>query len=345
MHFLGIPTTRSLAVVTTGEPILRETTLQGAILTRIASSHLRVGTFEFLAAEKDKRGLTQLADYAINRHYPDLLGSEKPYVDFLKIVMKRQILLISEWLRVGFIHGVMNTDNMTISGETIDYGPCAFMDNYHPDTVYSSIDHDGRYAYANQPHIAQWNLARFAETLMPILHEDIETAAIIAQEIIEEFPSLFKETWVSMMRDKLGLIGQEKEDIDLIDHLLKWMQKHNADYTNTFRDLISTPPRLSEKYNSQEFNDWYSRWQQRLDRNNGTQKQSIRLMCANNPVFIPRNHNVEHAISLAENNSDFSKVHELVNVLSLPYKEKAEFSIFKNPPKPEELIHQTFCGT
>ncbi len=345
MHALGIPTTRSLAVVTTGEAVYRETMLQGAILTRVAASHIRVGTFEYFAAQEDSEGLRQLADYTIDRHYPELKNSENPYLDLIKAVMQRQINLIVEWLRVGFIHGVMNTDNMAISGETIDYGPCAFMDAYDPQTVFSSIDRNGRYAYANQPHIAQWNLARFAESLLPLLHDDIETAAALAEAVIQSFNAPFQKAWLSMMRQKLGLFGEEKQDEQLIGDLLKWMQRHHMDYTNTFRALISKTIPEGEPYQEEAFRSWWQKWQERLAQNSKPLKSSFCLMRANNPMVIPRNHKVEEALSTAEQHSDFSKLHILLNALSKPYEDISEFATFRKPPKPEEQVMQTFCGT
>jgi uncharacterized protein YdiU (UPF0061 family) len=345
MHALNIPTTRSLAVVTTGEPVYRETILQGAILTRVASSHLRVGTFEYLAAKQDIEGLKQLANYAIDRHYPDLKESDQPYLDLIKAVMKRQITLIVDWLRVGFIHGVMNTDNMIISGETIDYGPCAFMDTYDPQTVFSSIDQMGRYAYANQPHIAQWNLARFAEALLPLLDENIEQAAKLAEEVIQSFNTSFQRAWLAMIRNKVGLFGKEKEDEKLTGDLLRWTQRHHLDYTNTFRALISEMIPEGQYFKTEEFRSWWNHWQIRLKQNNKPLQSSFELMRANNPAIIPRNHNVEEALLAAEENSDFSKLHDLLKVLATPYEDNSQYAEFCELPTPDERVYQTFCGT
>ena len=248
MSALGIPTTRSLAVVTTGEPVYRASALRGAILTRVAASHIRVGTFEYLAARQDESNLRVLADYAIDRHYPELADAPRKYLEFFRAVTDRQASLIARWQLVGFIHGVMNTDNMAISGETIDYGPCAFMNAYRPDTVFSSIDHAGRYAYGNQPAIAQWNLARFAETLLPLLDPDQEKAIAIASEVLGEYPALFERYWLAGMRQKLGLQTDEAGDVELIRSLLDWMQKSRADFTNTFRDLSSEEPPAGDRY-------------------------------------------------------------------------------------------------
>lgn len=345
MEALGIPTTRSLAVVTTGEPVLRETPLQGSILTRTAASHIRVGTFEYAADQQDVEGLKQLADYTINRDYPELKNSDQPYTGLLKAVMDKQISLIVNWLRVGFIHGVMNTDNMTISGETIDYGPCAFMDSYDPKTKFSSIDHQGRYAYANQPHIVQWNLARFAESLLPLLDDDIPKASEIAEKVIQSFNAKFQKAWVEMMRQKLGLFGEAEGDDKLIGDLLKWMQRHHVDYTNTFREIASETIPSGENYTSDEFKKWWQAWQKRLEKNDEPVEESIALMQKNNPAIIPRNHKVEEALTAAEENSDFSKLHKLLNALAEPYKENPELTDYQKPPEPNDRVYQTFCGT
>lgn len=345
MHALGIPTTRSLAVVTTGEPAYRETALQGAILTRVASSHLRVGTFEYLAVQNNVDALKQLADYTIDRHYPELKESATPYPDLVNAIMHRQIMLIVEWLRVGFIHGVMNTDNMALSGETIDYGPCAFMDTFNPNTVFSSIDQAGRYAYANQPEIAKWNIARFAEAILPLLHDDIEQAAVVGEKIIDSFNDIFQQAWLAMMRRKLGLFGEKDGDAQLIEDLLAWMQKHEMDYTNTFRALIFESIPEGAEYDTETFQSWWQRWQERLKENSKPLKSSFCLMRANNPAVIPRNHKVEEALSEAEQQSDFSQLHSLLDALAQPYKDKEAFAEYQKPPKPEQRVLQTFCGT
>lgn len=336
MVALGIPTTRSLAVVTTGDPVYRENIEQGAILTRIAASHIRVGTFEYLAARSDIDGLRQLADYTIHRHYPEIASEPETYLALLNAVIACQITLIVGWLRVGFIHGVMNTDNMAISGETIDYGPCAFMDAYNPSTVFSSIDHHGRYAYANQPHIAQWNLARFAESLLPLLHEDVEQASVLAENSIQSFAKLFQKEWLAMMRRKLGLFGEMPEDEKLIADLLQWMQKNHADYTNIF-DNLSTQEAVHEQ-------DWWQRWQHRLKQNNEPLEKSFALMRQNNPVIIPRNHRVEEALSAAQE-GDMTKLHRLLDALRKPYQKQFEYADLQQPPAPSERVYQTFCGT
>lgn len=345
MHALGIPTTRSLAVVTTGEPVLRETMLQGAILTRVASSHLRVGTFEYTAAQRDVVLLRQFTDYAIDRHYSDLEESENPYLAFVEAVMKRQVTLVVDWLRVGFIHGVMNTDNTTISGETIDYGPCAFMDAYDPQTVFSSIDHMGRYAYANQPHMVQWNIARFAEALLPLLHDDMKQGIALAEELIDSFSSIFQHAWLQMMRQKLGLLGEEKGDEKLISDWLKFMQREHADYTNSFRDLMVDEMPTHDHYQSEEFIAWWQCWQARRVLHGQNIKASTDLMCHHNPAIIPRNHLVEKALEAAEESKDFAPFHELLSALHHPYDDALRGSKFSMPPAADQRVYQTFCGT
>lgn len=345
MHALNIPTTRSLAVVTSGEPVMRETILQAAVLTRIASSHIRIGSFEYIADRGDRDGLKILADYTINRHFPEIKNAEEPYIIFLKAVMRKQIDLVVNWLRVGFIHGVMNTDNASIYGETIDYGPCAFMDVYDPKTVFSSIDLNGRYAYANQPHITQWNLARLAEAMLPLLDENIEKATEIANELIESYGPLLQKSWLEMMRNKLGMFLELEGDGALIGDFLKFMQRNRADYTNSFRDLISKTIPNGEIYETQEFQAWWQRWQDRLNKNDKPLEFSFSLMRANNPAFIPRNHIVEEALQAAETDSDFSKLHELLEVISNPYEEQEKYNEFSQPPEPSEHVYQTFCGT
>ena len=268
MYGLGIPTTRSLAVVKTGENVIRETPLPGAILTRVAASHIRVGTFQYVTATEDEKNLKTLFDYTIDRHYPKIKDSKTPAIDLLKIVMEKQIKLVVDWMRVGFIHGVMNTDNMTISGETIDYGPCAFMDAYDPETVFSSIDHNGRYAYFNQPGITKWNLLRFAETLLPLIDNNEEDKAIkIAEEIINSFSSSYKRHWFKMMQKKLGLFGEESEDENLINTLLVWMNQNKVDYTNTFCSLIDEDSLKGKPFQDSVFLNWHKQWKKRLTLN------------------------------------------------------------------------------
>ncbi|MEJ2039299.1 MAG: YdiU family protein [Desulfosarcinaceae bacterium] len=283
LHALGIPTTRSLAVVTTGEPVFRETTLQGAILTRTAASHIRVGTFEYAAARGKPDDIRSLADYTIRRHFPDLASEENPYLALLRVVMERQAALVARWLLVGFIHGVMNTDNMALCGETIDYGPCAFMDAYDPNTVFSSIDQNGRYAYGRQPQIAQWNLARFAEALLPLIHQDPQRAVSMAEETISEFTGIFRDDWLAGMRAKLGILNQEAEDMALAQDLLEWMHRHGADFTNTFRDLASGSLPEASVFLTPDFGQWFERWQDRLKRQPGPREESRRLRVVGMP--------------------------------------------------------------
>lgn len=345
MHALNIPTTRSLAVIGTGETVLRETTLPGAILTRVAASHIRVGTFEYAARTGNQETIKTLADYAINRHYPDLKETENCYLAFLNCVIDRQASLIARWLLVGFIHGVMNTDNMTISGETIDFGPCAFMDAYDPYTVFSSIDYQGRYGYSNQPHAAQWNLARFAETLLPLLHPTQETAITLAEEAIHTFSDLFKNYWLAGMRKKLGLFTEEAEDAQLIETLLTWMQTHQVDYTNCFRELASGSVPKDALFHETTFIEWHACWQARLSRQTQSKDLSYRLMRSNNPAIHPRNHRVEEALTAASERNDYSLLQRLLTALSDPYSDALAYRDYRTPPTPSERVYQTFCGT
>ena len=340
MYYLGIPTTRSLAVVTTGESVRRETILPGAILTRVASSHIRVGTFEFAASYEDKKIIRSLLDYSIKRHFPEIINTENNALALIEAVMEKQIDLIVHWMRVGFIHGVMNTDNMVLSGETIDYGPCAFMDGYDLNTVFSSIDHAGRYAYGNQPKIAQWNLARLAETLLPLIDEDLDKSIKLAEEVIYKFSDLYQNRWQKMMQSKLGLIKTEKEDMKLVSDLLDWMQKSKADFTNTFNDLTLQKKLEDKIYNDEEFQHWHNQWKKRKKNNPDSQL----LMRKNNPIVIPRNHNVENALRAAEN-GDIDIFNRLLDVLSSPYENNNLIKSYQTPPKPEEQVYQTFCGT
>ncbi len=344
MHALGIPTTRSLAVVTTGEPVMRETRLEGAILTRVAASHLRVGTFEYVVRWGGVENLQILADYAIHRHFPKIDDDENKYLSFLQEVIKRQAALIAKWQLVGFIHGVMNTDNMAISGETIDYGPCAFMDTYDPKTVFSSIDHQGRYAYENQPLIGGWNLARFAETLLPLLHEDKEEAVKLAQEKVSGFNDIFHSHWLAGMRAKLGLFNVEEKDEELIKDLLSLMEKHRADFTNTFLALTRDKFDESSLYKTEEFAQWKKRWETRVENQEESKADSHKLMENSNPVVIPRNHRVEEALEAAVEEGDLSVMDRLLEVLSNPFgyaPEKAEYTKFPVT----DIPYQTFCGT
>ncbi len=344
MHALNIPTTRSLAVVTNGEQVYRETPLPGAILTRVASSHIRVGTFQFAALQKDREAIKSLFDYTIKRHPPHIVEKPHKTLSLLKSVIEKQAELMTHWMRVGFVHGVMNTDNMALSGETIDYGPCAFMDTYDPDTVFSSIDHMRRYAYANQPAIAQWNLARFAETLLPLLDDDLDKATEVAEEAINGFGEVYKEKSLSMLRGKIGLFGEQSEDESLITDLLTWMHQQNADYTNTFMDLTNELPPKGECYERDDFKEWYARWQVRLTKNTEPLESSLSLMRSNNPVVIPRNHRVEQVLDAATN-GDLQPLEDLLAVLQEPYNYRRDLKSYQLPPKPEEKVCQTFCGT
>jgi len=345
LHALDIPTTRSLAVVTTGEPVFRETVLQGAILTRTAASHIRVGTFQYAAARDIPDELRALADYTILRHFPDLAATENPYIALLGAVMERQASLVARWLMVGFIHGVMNTDNMALCGETIDYGPCAFMDAYDPNTVFSSIDHNGRYAYRQQPQIAQWNLARFAETLLPLIHEDKQEAVSMANESINGYSETFRQYWLAGMRAKLGLLNQEPEDSTLVEDLLDCMHRHGADFTNTFRGLSSgSLPEASVSRNP-DFKQWFERWQARLKRQPDSWEASRRLMDKHNPVVIPRNHRVEEALEAAVERADYTVMEKLLGVLSQPFQDPPEQAGYHLPAPPSAPPYRTFCGT
>lgn len=345
MHSLGIPTTRSLAVVTTGEPVFRERTLPGAVLTRIASSHLRVGTFQFAAKWGTIEELRALADYALNRHYPYVETDENRYLALLQAVIKQQAALVAKWQLVGFIHGVMNTDNMTISGETIDYGPCAFMDTYDPATVFSSIDTQGRYAYSNQPYIAGWNLARFAETLLPLIHDNQEESVKLAQDEISKYMDLYQSNWLSGMRAKLGIFNEEDEDATIVENLLNIMEKNQADYTNTFRAL--TIERLDETLlvETSEFKEWFKQWQARLGRQQESTADSHQLMRNSNPAVIPRNHRVEAALDAAVDQEDYSVMEKLLIVLSNPYAHSPEQAEYCKLPEKSNLPYRTYCGT
>jgi len=344
MKGLGIPTTRSLAVVTTGKVVMRERPLQGAILTRVAASHIRVGTFEYASQFGEVEDVKALADYTISRHYSEVESSDLKYLLFLREVVKKQAILISKWQLVGFIHGVMNTDNMAISGETMDYGPCAFMDTYHPATVFSSIDRGGRYAYSRQPQMAAWNLARFAETLLPFLHEEEEEAIKLAQAEVTNFGVVYQEAWISGMREKLGLLTEEPEDKTLIGDLLNLMEEYEADYTNTFRGLTLDKLEGMEFFNSHGFKKWHHRWKERLQRQGATSTQVKTLMKKHNPSIISRNHLVEEALAAAEV-GDLTVMEKLLAVLADPYAYTEEQEGFVQPPGSGCGGYQTFCGT
>ena len=351
MAALGIATTRSLAVVTTGEAVLRETALPGAVLTRVASSHIRIGTFEFFASRKDVDAIRRLADYVIARHYPECAIAANRYRALLDSVISRQAELVAKWLLVGFIHGVMNTDNMSIAGETIDYGPCAFMDSYHPARVYSSIDEGGRYAYGNQPRIAQWNLARLAEALLPLLADNTDDAVKQAQGAIDGFAVRFETAYEAGFRAKLGLFQARLEDPPLAQDILELMALGGADFTLTFRLLCdaAADPEADASVRSlfadpMAFDAWAARWRLRLAEEGGEPEERRAAMRGANPQFIPRNHLVEEAI-LAAVNGDFSPFETLLTVLSRPYDDHSGLERYAAPPRPDQIVRQTFCGT
>ncbi|MCM3764884.1 YdiU family protein [Neobacillus niacini] len=345
MHALGIPTTRSLAVVTTGEPVYRETTLPGAILTRVAASHIRVGTFQYAAGKGNVDDLRILADYTIDRHYPEIEKDDHRYLALLREVIKRQAALIAKWQLVGFIHGVMNTDNMAISGESIDYGPCAFMDTYDPATVFSSIDREGRYAYGNQPPIGGWNLARFAETLLPLLHDNEEQAVEIAQYEISDYMGQYRSNWLEGMRAKLGIFNEEAEDGALIEDLLNMMKMHRADYTNTFRALTMSKQEDTAMFGTPEFTKWFERWQARLERQKQSKNDVQQLMQNSNPSVIPRNYRVEEALTAAVEEGDLTVMERLLKVLATPYAYTPEQEEYCTLPAQTNRPYRTFCGT
>lgn len=365
MNALGIPTTRSLAVTTTGETILRETTLPGAVLTRVAASHIRVGTFQYAANYGSATDLRALADYTIARHYPyieklddsDIAnhGGQNRYFHLLKEVIRRQAELIAKWQLVGFIHGVMNTDNMAISGETIDYGPCAFMDVYNPETVFSSIDTYGRYAYGNQPKMAGWNLARFAEALVPLIHTDTDRAVDLAQQAISEFPDLFNSYWMSGMRAKLGIADEETQDEELVRDLLELMEKHKSDYTNTFlaltydqhdeKELSQQAAAATEWFDTTDFREWQERWHARIGDGPEQKEAARQLMRSHNPAVIPRNHRVEEALEAAVKNGDYSVMTRLLDALAGPFEHRTDQLEYMSPSGPSSCDYRTFCGT
>lgn len=344
MYGLGIPTTRSLAVATTGESIYRETELPGAVLTRVAASHIRVGTFQYAANYGAEEDIHTLADYTLQRHYPDIALDDNRYLSLLQEVIKRQAALIAKWQLVGFIHGVMNTDNMAISGESIDFGPCAFMDAYDPATVFSSIDTHGRYAYGNQPPIAAWNLARFAETLLPLLHTEEAEAIIIAQDALANFAVLYRGHWLAGMRAKLGLFHEEQQDGALVEGLLKIMEQYQADYTNTFRALTFDMTEEIVLFETSEFAEWKEQWQARLERQQESLAEAQKLMRSSNPAVIPRNHRVEAALDAAVQQGDYTVMQQLLAVLADPFAHSPEQVEYAAPTR-SSRPYQTFCGT
>lgn len=345
MYGLGIPTTRSLAVVTTGETVYRETKLKGAVLTRVAASHIRVATFQYAAHYCSVEVLRTLADYTIKRHYPGIAEDNNRYLSFLQEVIKQQASLIAKWQQVGFIHGVMNTDNMAISGETIDYGPCAFMDTYDPKTVFSSIDTGGRYAYGNQPGIGAWDLARFAETLLPLLDQSQEKAISIAEDAIAGFKDLYYSNWLAGMRAKLGIFNDEDQDKELIESLLNIMNRYGADYTNTFLALTFESYSGSDMYQSEDFLKWKELWQLRLGRQQQSKADSLQLMKNSNPALIPRNHRVEEALEAAVKQEDYSMMERLLDALANPFAHSKDQVVYAELPGNASCPYVTYCGT
>lgn len=346
---LGVPSTRALAAVSTGRIVRRDVPLPGAVLTRVAASHIRVGTFQYFAAQGDDAGVRQLADHVIARHYPTAREAENPYLMLLQEIAAAQARLIAQWLSIGFIHGVMNTDNMAVSGETIDFGPCAFLDEYDPRKVFSSIDQRGRYAYANQPGIGQWNIARLAECLLPLLHADEEQAVDAANSVLEAFGDLFQAAWLQRFQDKLGLSGESVGDRALISDFLALMEQGEADFTLTFRALSKLAGGADVETLVQQFHqpvdlsDWLTRWHVRLE-DGRTPIERQAAMEAVNPALIARNHRIEEAIAAAVY-GDFSYFHRLVDALSSPFAETPQEADLRLPPKPEERVTRTFCGT
>jgi uncharacterized protein YdiU (UPF0061 family) len=350
MHALGIPTTRALAAVLTGEPVFRETALPGAVLTRVAASHIRVGTFQFFAARGEQAKVKRLADYVIDRHYPELKEQANPYLRLLERVCDKQAALVAGWMHVGFIHGVMNTDNMAISGETIDYGPCAFMDHYDPATVFSSIDTHGRYAYANQPKIAQWNLARFAETLLSLLDADRNRAVARASEVVKNFPQRHEHHWLNGMRAKLGLLTEEKADLNLATGFLTAMEGHKVDYTLAFRYLANAAlgdeePLRALLSDPSAYDLWSRHWRARFAREATAPLERAQAMRRANPAFIPRNFRVEEALSAAVEREDYAPFDALLNILARPFDDQPEFAAFAEPAPDGQGRYRTFCGT
>jgi uncharacterized protein YdiU (UPF0061 family) len=352
MAALGVPTTRALAAVLTGEPVFREEVLPGAVLTRVAASHIRVGTFEFFAARADREALSTLASYALRRHYPDAAGAGNDALALFECVVQAQANLVARWLGVGFVHGVMNTDNTAIGGETIDYGPCAFLDEYGPNKTFSSIDQDGRYSFANQPRIAQWNLARFGETLLPLMADNGDQAVSLATERLQRFSTLFATAYARVLRAKLGLVREEEDDPALAADLLARMAANGVDYTILFRTLCvaaevpSEDARIASLFaDPGAFHDWSQAWRLRLTREDLAPDSRAAAMRLANPAFVPRNHRVAQAIEAAVRRDDFEQFEKLVRVLGRPYEDQPEFLHLADPPRPEERVLQTFCGT
>ena len=344
MYFLKIPTTRSLSVIKTGEDVYRDKILQGSILTRVASSHIRVGTFQYAAAQQNLKIFKSLFDYTVDRHFPSIKGAHDISIKLLKEFTLKQIKLITNWMRVGFVHGVMNTDNMTLSGETIDYGPCAFMNSYNPNTTFSSIDHMGRYSFENQPIMAQWNIARFAETLLPLISKDLNKAIKIAEEEITSIQGIYFTSWLNMMRNKLGFVDTDIEDENIIKLLLDWMKKNNADYTNTFVDLTNEDIHTKSIYQSIECKNWFKIYKRRKFSQNFVKLKSNKLIEENNPVIIPRNNVVEDVLESADK-GDFIPLEKFLKVLENPYNYKTEIPNYYKSTNDIRETYVTYCGT
>ncbi len=344
MHALGIPTTRSLAVVRTGEPVLRDTVLAGAVLTRTADSHLRVGTFEY-AARYAPAALESLTDYTIRRHFPVCAEAANPALALLEAVAVRQAELLAKWMHVGFVHGVMNTDNMALSGQTIDYGPCAFMDAYHPDTVFSSIDSGGRYAYGRQPGIAMWNLARFADTLLPLIGDSPSRAATQAESALATFANRFQAAWLDGARARLGLLAVEEGDDAMVRELYDWMREAKADHTNTFAFLCGRAMPETAPFGRPRFRSWHARWVARLAHQPGGLDAARERMRRTTPAIVPRNHIVEAALTAAASHDDFGPLRRLLDALARPFDHDGIPAAYRQPPPPDSPPYRTFCGT
>lgn len=346
MHALGIPTTRSLAVVVTGEPVYREQVQPGAVLTRVAESHIRVGTFEHISQFSSVETLKVFTEYVIKRHYPELLQTENHTLSFLQKVIEKQTDLIVNWMRVGFIHGVMNTDNMAVSGETIDYGPCAFMNAYKPETVFSSIDTGGRYAFGNQPEMALWNLTRLAESLLPLIDSDIQVAIAKAENVLNSFQDLFEQKYQKMLAAKIGFNYAAESDMLLVNDLLGWMYEHNADYTNTFVRLMYPEIIRDKIFSDDAFLKWENDWKLRLQQKGITEEAALKLMQKTNPVYIPRNHKLEEVLAQITETGKMADFQKFNNVLSAPYASSDFDAAFMQAPSmADELVYKTYCGT
>ncbi|HBS03985.1 MAG TPA: YdiU family protein [Leptospiraceae bacterium] len=343
MHHLGVPTTRALAAATTGDPVYRESALPGGILTRVASSHIRIGTFEFFAARRDVESLRLLADYSIERHYPQCNQAANPYLAFLEAVGRKHAALVAKWMSLGFIHGVMNTDNMSISGETIDYGPCAFMDTFSDDKVFSSIDRGGRYAYGNQLRIAQWNLAQLANCLVPLVDPDINSSVEKLQECMSQLMGAYDEEWLGAMAAKFGIFEPGNEDAKIVQAFLSYLEGEKLDFTIEFRRLIGDDG-INSRDDSQVSDDFRRMWHQRLEKQAHSLEQARERMRQSNPVYIPRNHQVERAIQSGVV-GDYSVFERMNECLKAPFERREEFAEFERPPEPGEVVRATFCGT